>query len=80
MERMGNCGNEDRLLHQINIKVSSFRANKGVGLSWHLTVKKSLKIITEYRVMLEILYHKHDPLITKTESQINSNEKAIYFF
>ena len=33
MERMGNCGNEDRLLHQINIKVSSFRANKGVGLS-----------------------------------------------
>ena len=56
-------------------------ANKGVAVSWHLTVKKSLKIITECRVMLQILYHKRDPLITKTESQINSNErKAIYFY
>ena len=37
------------LSHEISIKVPNFNANKGVGLSGHLTLKKIRKrLIAEY--------------------------------
>ena len=56
---------------------------KAAGLSldvWRSKKPRKMFII-EYITMLEILYHKRDPLITKMESEINSNQrKTIYFF
>ena len=45
----------------------------------HLTLKRSNKMFTtEHITVLEILYHKRNPHITKTESETNSNKKKTH--
>ena len=57
------CKNDDLSSHQSSIKVPVLIESKGVGLS--LEILKALKgLLQIVHLMLELLYHKRNPLTT----------------
>ena len=64
-----NVKKDDRLSHQISIKVPNFYANKGVDLSLKICrSRKAIKCsLQNIKQILEILHHKRDPFYHEDE-------------
>ena len=56
------CKNDDLSSHQSSIKVPVLIESKGVGLSSEILKAKGL--LQNVYLMLELLYHKRNPLTT----------------
>ena len=65
---MTMCKKDDRLLHQ-NTKF--FVASKGIGLSLDTRSREDLGLLQNAYLMLELLNHKRNPLITNVADDSN---------